>query len=205
MARNGIWSAIALASVWVLSGSNASAAWLSFTAHLQANTGEFRITNLSDDGFELTGLSLQLGDGAGFDTSVLDLGTLIDGGTALTFTPLADAVVHGAASAVFQFGGFETSDEFGFKTKFVDLLNGGNAAGSDFNHALLIATLPTTPSSSRRAFVFTGSAEAEPPVHHPEPGSLVLLALGVASVGAYQLRCRRRSTVDVQPRSLEHA
>lgn len=205
MARTRLAGCIALVVAVAVSSADASAAWLSFTAHLQANTGNFRVTNLSDDGFDLTSLVIELGDNAVFNTSTLKLGTIVDDGAALTFTPLATTVINGAASATFAFTGFGVGDEFGFKTKFADLLNGGMAAGYDFNNATLIATFsngqvlqtgfvggPTTPSSDRKAFVFTASAEETPPLHHSEPASMLLLTMGLVTLGAYRVRKARR-------------
>lgn len=211
MARSMLAGCFALAAVVALSPASASASWLSFGAQLQANSGTFRIVNFSDPGFSLTSLVIDLGDNAVFDTSTLKLGKIIDTGATLTSSPLATTVINGASSATFNFTGFGTADLFTLKTKFTDLLHGGAAAGSDFNNATLTATFsngqvlqtgfvggPTTPSANRKSFIFaaiaqavTPTADTLPPTHHPEPSSIVLLLLGLTTLGAYRLRAGR--------------
>lgn len=185
----------------------ASAGIISFVAQIQTNTGEFRITNLSDSGYQLTGLQIQLGDNTMFDTSVLETSGLTDDGQLLEFTALAWAVLNQGVDATLAFTGFDPNDVFGFKTGFVDRLDGTIATGSDMNYAKVIATFtgghvlestfnggPTSPSTSgRRSFVFTGSSEVEDPesLHSPEPASGALLLIGLGCLGMYRLRQRQ--------------
>jgi len=203
MARSRLAQCIALFIVAAFSPADAFAGWLSFSAHLQANTGQFRITNLSDEGFDLTGLVIQLGDNAAFATSVLTLAGIDDHGPTLTFPALASVVMNNSTSAVFDFTGFGIGDTFGFSTTFADVLNGGPAAGSDFNNAVIMASFangqtlittfaggPTTPSGNRKSFVFTATTEAVAALHSPEPQSAVLLVIGLAFGGMYRFRGR---------------
>ena len=189
--------------------SQADAGFISFIAQLQTNTGEFRITNLSDDGHQLTGLNIQLGGNTEFQVPPLALSGVTDDGAPLTFSPtLAAGILNKGTSAAFSFTGFDPNDVWGFTAGFVDRLDSSVAKGADMNGALITATFsngqvlmatfngaPANANSGRQSFTFLADAEATPSVlHSPEPGSIVLLLMGLATGGGVAVLRRRRTS-----------
>jgi hypothetical protein len=194
--------------------SQADAGFISFIAQIRTNTGEFQVTNLSDDGYQLTGLNIQLGGNTEFQVPPLALGGVTDDGAPLTFSPtLAAGILNEGTSAAFSFTGFDPNDVWGFTTGFVDRQSGAVAMGADMNGALITATFsngqvlmatfngsPADSTSTRQSFTFLAEAEATPVVHSPEPGSIVLLLMGLASGGGVAvLRRRRLSPLESTP------
>ena len=189
--------------------SQADAGFISFIAQLQTNTGEFRVTNLSDDGYQLTGLNIQLGGNTEFKVPPLALISGTDDGAPLTFSPsLAASILDKGTSAAFSFTGFDSNDVWGFTAGFVNRESGAVAMGADMNGALITATFsngqvlmatfngaPAGATSTRQAFTFLAEDEATTPVvHSPEPGSIVLLLMGLATGGGVAVLRRRRSS-----------
>lgn len=196
--------------------AEADAGMVSFIAQIQTNTGEFQITNLSDDGFQLTGLNIQLGSNTEFQAPPLSLSGITDEGALLTFSPaLASAILDGGTSAAISFTGFDPNDVWGFTTGFVDRLDSTVAMGADMNNALitatfsngqiLMATFNGAAAGNRKAFTFSGSAEASVAVlQNPEPSSVMLLLIGGVVFGgmaAVRRRHGRRTSLpdDVAP------
>lgn len=182
--------------------NGASATMISFLAQIHTNQDSFSIQNSSDVGLSITDLTIDLGDNAQFDTSVLSLTSMSD----LSFAPsLETAVTDGASSAMFSFSGFDPGETFSFDVAFQNGA-GATAAGPDLNNALLTVTFsngqtlsatfdggPTMPpSSNRQAFLFNASATVDVSVSEvPEPASAVLYLLGMATAGATCIRGRR--------------
>jgi hypothetical protein len=184
--------------------NGASATMISFLGQIQTNQDSFSILNTSDAGLSITDLTIDLGDNAQFDTSVLSLTSMSD----LSFAPsLETAVIEGASIAMFSFSGFDPGETFSFDVAYQNG-TGATAAGPDLNNALLTVTfsngqtLSTTfsggptvpPTSNRQAFMFNASATADVLVSEvPEPASAVLFLLGLATAGATCVRGRRQA------------